>query len=138
MAPFLEETDRSLRQEAWELAAKRRLEDRDVLDDLFDRMKELRIAVAHEAGFANFVEYAFRNRERFDYGIEDSIRFHNAVEQVVVPLMRKIQEEHKSALGLETLRPWDAAVDPLGRPPLHPFQHVERARGRNRNDLQGR
>jgi len=125
MAPFLEETDRSLRQEAWELAAERRLRDRDVLDDLFDRMKELRIAVAHEAGFANFVEYAFKNRERFDYGIDDSIRFHNAVEQVVVPLMRKIQEEHKSALGLEALRPWDGAVDPLGRPPLHPFQDVE-------------
>jgi oligoendopeptidase F len=125
MAPFLEETDRALRQEAWELAAKRRLEDRGVLDDLFDRMKELRIAVAHEAGFANFVEYAFKNRERFDYGIEDSIQFHNAVEQVVVPLMRKIQEEHKTALGLETLRPWDGAVDRLGRPPLHPFQDVE-------------
>ncbi len=42
MAPFLEETDRALRQEAWELSARRRLEDREVLDDLFDRMKLLR------------------------------------------------------------------------------------------------
>ncbi len=125
MAPFLEETDRSLRQEAWELGARRRLQDREAIDNLFDQMKDLRIAVAHEAGFANFVEYAFRNRERFDYGIEDSIRFHEAVEKVVVPLMRRIQEEHKAALGLETFRPWDGAVDPLGRPPLHPFQDVE-------------
>jgi oligoendopeptidase F len=125
MAPFLEETDRALRQEAWELAARRRLEDRDVLDDLFDKMMDLRIAVAHEAGFSNFVEYAFKNRERFDYGIDDSIRFHDAVEQVVVPLMRKIQEEHKTALRLESFRPWDGAVDPLGRPPLRPFEQVE-------------
>jgi len=125
MAPFLEETDRALRQEAWELAANRRLQDKEVLDDLFNRMMELRIAVAHEAGFPDFVEYSFRNRERFDYGIEDSIQFHNAVEQVVVPLMRTIQEDHKAALGVETLRPWDVSVDPLGRPPLHPFQDVE-------------
>ena len=52
----------------------------------------LRIEIAREAGFDNFVEYAFRNRERFDYGIDDSIRFHEAVERVVVPLMREIHE----------------------------------------------
>jgi oligoendopeptidase F len=125
MAPFLEETDRSVRQEAWELAANRRLEDRDALDDLFDKMKQLRIEIAREAGFANFVEYAFRHRERFDYGIADTVRFQEAVEHVVVPLMRRIQEKHKLALGVETLRPWDVAVDPLGRAPLHPFKHVD-------------
>jgi oligoendopeptidase F len=124
MAPFLEETDRSLRQEAWELTARRRLEDRDVLDDLFDRMKALRMEISREAGFANYVEFAFRQRERFDYGIADSIRFQDTVERVVVPLARRIQEEHKSALGVESLRPWDLAVDPLGRPPLVPFQEV--------------
>ena len=42
MSPFLEETDRALRQEAWELVANRRLADRDTLDDLFDRMVALR------------------------------------------------------------------------------------------------
>ena len=51
MAPFLEETDRSLRQEAWELVANRRLADREALDDLFDRMVRLRVEVAREAGF---------------------------------------------------------------------------------------
>jgi oligoendopeptidase F len=125
MVPFLEETDRVVRQEAWELAAERRLQDRETLDDRFDQMKQLRIEVAREAGFANFVGYAFRNRERFDYGIDDSIRFHQAVERVVVPLMRRIHQEHRAAMGLETLRPWDLSVDPLGRPPLHPFPDVE-------------
>ena len=125
LAPFQEETDRSVREETWKLAANRRLEDREALDDLFDQMKQLRIEIAGEAGFANFVEYAFRNRERFDYGIADSVRFHEAVERVVVPLMRQIQEKHRLALGVEALRPWDAAVDPLGRPPLVPFKDVE-------------
>ncbi len=125
MAPFLEETDRAVRQEAWELSAARRLHDRETLDDLFDRMMALRIEVAREAGFENYVEYAFRNRERFDYGIEDSLRFHQAVERVVVPLMREIHQRHREMMGVESLRPWDLAVNPLGRPPLQPFADIE-------------
>jgi oligoendopeptidase F len=125
MAPFLEQSDRSVRQEAWELTSERRLQDRQTLDELFDQMKQLRIEIAREAGFTNFVEYAFRNRERFDYGIDDSIRFHQAVERVVVPLMLQIHDERCAALGVERLRPWDLAVDPLGRPPLQPFQKIE-------------
>lgn len=125
MAPFLEETDRSLRQTAWALVAERRLADRDALDALFDRMIALREAVAREAGFANFVDYAFRLRERFDYGVEDTIQFHRAIERVVVPLAIDLQEERRRALGVESLRPWDLSVDPLGRPPLRPFRDVE-------------
>jgi oligoendopeptidase F len=126
MAPFLEGTDPAVRREAWELAVNRRLEDRHTLDQLFDQMKQLRIDVASEAGFGNFVGYAFRDRERFDYSIDDSIRFQKAVERVVVPLTRQIQEKHRAALGVDVLRPWDLSVDPLGRPPLQPFQDVEK------------
>ena len=86
MAPFLEETDRAVRQAAGSSPPRRRLQDRDTLDDLFDQMLALRIEVAHEAGFASFVDFAFRQRERFDYGVGRRPQFHEAVEKVVVPL----------------------------------------------------
>jgi oligoendopeptidase F len=121
IAPFLEETDRALRQEAWELVARRRLADRDALDGLFDQMLALREAIAREAGFGNYVDYAFRSRERFDYTVEDTVRFQEAIEQVVVPLAKRIQGERKAALGIDSLRPWDLSVDPEGRSPLRPF-----------------
>jgi oligoendopeptidase F len=124
LAPFLEETDRSVRQVAFELSTARRLQDKDALDDLFDQMLTLRIEIAHEAGFDSYVDFAFRQRERFDYGVADSLAFHAAVEKVVVPLARKIQEQHREALQVSSLRPWDTAVDPLGRPPLRPFDEV--------------
>src|SRR5690606_30236579 len=54
----------------------------------------------------------------------DSIRFHEAVEKAVVPLARKIQQTRREALGVPSLRPWDLAVDPLGREPLKPFDDV--------------
>ena len=125
MAPFLEEGDRAIRQTAWELVSQRRLAEKDKLDDLFDRMIELRVAIAREAGFSSFVDYAFRSRERFDYGVDATIQFQEAIERVVVPLARKLQEERREALGVETLRTWDLSVDPLGRPPLRPFTDVE-------------
>lgn len=126
MAPLLEENDRALRQTAWELVANRRLDDRQALDDLFDRMVAIRGDVAHEAGFASFVDYAYRLRERFDYGVREAVEFQTAIERVVVPLTRRLQEQRRAALEVETLRPWDVNVDPLGRPPLRPFEDVER------------
>ena len=88
MAPFLEETDRATRQEAWELVAARRLADRDAIDDLFDRMIGLRGEIAREAGFDSFTDYAYRVRERFDYGVAEATAFQDAIEKVVVPLGR--------------------------------------------------
>ncbi len=126
MAPFQEETDRAVRQEAWEIVAKRRLEERDRLDDLFDWMIALRQEVATEAGFASFTEYAYRLRERFDYGQAEAKAFQDAIERVVVPLARTFQEDRRRKLGVETLRPWDVSVDPLGRPPLRPFSEADR------------
>lgn len=121
MAPFLEENDRDLRQTAWELVADRRLADRDSLDALFDQMRDLRAAIAKEAGFASFTDYAYRLRERFDYGIADAEQFRSAIERIVVPLAKDLQTRRKDRLNLDTLRPWDLSVDPLGRPPLRPF-----------------
>ena len=124
MAKFYDLTDRPVRQEAWSLAANRRLQDREALDDLFDRMLKLRQQEAGNAGFGDYRAYAFRRRERFDYGVDECLQFHRAVEKVAVPLFRRIQERRKKTLGLDPLRPWDLAVDPEGRPPLRPFQKV--------------
>ncbi len=125
MARYLEETDRSVRQEAWELVARRRLADRDRLEDLFDQLLALRVQIAQNAGCADYREFAFRQRERFDYTPEDCLLFHEAVEATVLPLVRRLRSERRQTLGLAELRPWDLEVDPLGRPPLRPFENSE-------------
>ena len=125
MARYLQETDRAVRREAWELVARRRLADREALEDLFDRLLDLRARIARAAGCPDYRAYAFRQRERFDYGPEECLRFHDAVEAAVLPLVRRLHEERRRRLGVETLRPWDLSVDPLGRPPLRPFETGE-------------
>jgi oligoendopeptidase F len=122
MARYLHEPDRAVRREAWELVGRRRLADRAALDDLFDRLLDLRARLARGAGLSDYRAYAFRERERFDYTPEDCLRFHDAVETAVLPLVRRLHARRRRLLGIESLRPWDLAVDPRGRPPLRPFE----------------
>ncbi|MBI3414541.1 MAG: M3 family oligoendopeptidase [Verrucomicrobia bacterium] len=125
MSRYLEEPDRALRQEAWELVARRRLQDAEKMEEIFDALVALREKIAANAGFANYLDYAFRSKCRFDYSAEDCRDFHTAIEKQIVPLLRELQAERKQQLQLSALRPWDLAVDPSNRQPLRPFEQVE-------------
>jgi oligoendopeptidase F len=124
MAKFLEEPDRATRQEAWELVARRRLQDKETLEELFDRLRALRQQIAANAGLESYRDYIFRAYERFDYGPEDCRRFHEAVEAHFVPLAERLNRERATMLGVDPLRPWDLDVDPHNRPPLRPFERT--------------
>ncbi|MGO8929465.1 MAG: M3 family oligoendopeptidase [Limisphaerales bacterium] len=125
MGRYLEEPDRPLRQEAWELVANRRLQEAGKFEEIFDQLVKLRAQIARNAGYTNYRDYAFRKLCRFDYTPADCLAFHQAVEQEVMPVLRKLQAERKRQLGVEPLRPWDLATDPLSRPPLRPFEQVD-------------
>ena len=125
MGRYLEEPDRALRQEAWELVAHRRLQEAEKFEENFDQLAKLREQIAANAGFKNYLEYAFRARGRFDYTPADCRSFHDAIETDVMPLLRELQAERQGHLQLPALRPWDLAVDPLNRPALRPFEQVD-------------
>ena len=124
MGRFLEEPNRAMRQEAWELVVKRRLQEAEKFDDILDQLLKLRRQIAENAGFENYRDYAFRMMGRFDYTPDDCAHFRDAVEKHVMPIERKLQAERRRQLKLEKLRPWDLAVDPLNRPPLKPFRET--------------
>ncbi|MCS7240794.1 MAG: M3 family metallopeptidase, partial [Candidatus Bipolaricaulota bacterium] len=93
MAKYLEEPDRPLRERAWELIAERRLRDKDEIEGIFEELLSLRERRAKNAGFENFRDYAFRERERFDYGPRECEEFHKGVEESFVPLLRLLHKE---------------------------------------------
>jgi oligoendopeptidase F len=129
MGRFLEEPDRALRQEAWELVTRRRLQEAEKFNDIFDQLVKLRQQVAHNAGFKNYRDYAFRRLGRFDYTPQDCSHFHDAVAREIMPVVRELQADRRRRLGLDKLHPghlhpWDLAVDPENRPPLKPFAEV--------------
>ncbi len=120
---LLMETNRAIRENAWNLMTGRRSLDTQKLEDLFDQMVKNRHQVAQNSGFENYRDYMFAAMGRFDYTVEDCKNFHNSVEKHVVPLLKEIQQRRKNLMGLDELKPWDTAVDPLNREPLKPFNN---------------
>ncbi len=128
MARFSEETDRATRQEAWELTTKRVLQDREAMDDIFDALLPLRDKIARNAGLKDFREYQWKANKRFDYTPGDCQKFADAIAEICVPIVRRIDAQRAADMNLPQLRPWDMAVDPKGRAPLRPF---------DQNDIDG-
>lgn len=122
-ANFLKDLDRNKRQEAWESITARRLEDKNHLDELFNKLKTLRHQVAQNAGFDNFRDYMFEALGRFDYTPQDCFDFHDAIAEVIVPVLAEQADERKNLLGLHSLKPWDTEVDTSGKAALKPFNN---------------
>lgn len=122
---LLQNTNREIRKEVYELIGKRRAEDVDALNKLYTELIDLRTKVAKNAGFENYRDYKFKSMGRFDYTPKHCFEFHEAVKEVLMPLSQKIIEERKEKLGYETLKPYDLAVDVLGREQLKPFETSE-------------
>jgi oligoendopeptidase F len=124
MSKYLLEPDRAMREKAWRATAERRLQDCQKLEEIFDKMRDLRNTVAKNAGFSNFRDYQFKAYHRFDYTPEDCKKYHRVMENYMVPLLKEIAQVRSKQMGLKDLRPWDIAVDPFNRSPLKPFGSV--------------
>ena len=133
MGVYQQENDRELRQQAWELVATRRLEVADECDDSFEKMMSLRVKMASNAGFENYRDFKHQKKGRFDYRPEVCFKFHQAVEAVVMPVYNELLADRCDKMKLDTLRPWDTAVDPLGLDPLKPFTEVDDMVARTKN-----
>lgn len=124
LQPYLKERDRQVRERAWRLGNEAYLAKRDELAALFDKMFAARTKVARNAGFANYQEYAFKSKHRFDYTPADCARFHAAVERTVVPAVARQLEYRRDRLGLDRVRPWDLGVELERVESLKPFEDV--------------
>ncbi len=120
-AKFLEDPDRTIREEVYRKINERRLQDKTELNDLFSTLLKKRHQVALNAGFDNYRDFSFTELGRFDYTKEDCFQFHEAVKLHVMPLVNELYEHKKEKLGLDTLRPWDIEAEPAGIQPLHTF-----------------
>jgi len=124
-AKFLENPDRSLREEVYRKIQERRLESKPQLNELFDKLVKLRTQQARNADFDNYRDFRFKELGRFDYTKEDCFQFHEAVKQHVLPLVNEIYQRKKEELKLDELRPWDLDAEPEGQSPLRPFQTAD-------------
>jgi len=131
MSVYLESNERSVRQAAWTGMSERRMQDQERMSEIFDELVTLRHQIALNAGFQSYTHYMFKAMHRFDYTIDDCLEFHDSVESVCMPILRKINRERREAFGLGNLSPWDVnektggGPDIHGREALRPFEDVD-------------
>ncbi|GAB4448162.1 MAG: M3 family oligoendopeptidase [Anaerolineae bacterium] len=125
LRPVFQNPDREVRERAWRLSMARQLEDRDAINALWQKFMGVRGQLAANADLDNYRSYRWREMLRLDYGPDDCMTFHKAIEAVAVPAALRIYERRRTRLGVAALRPWDLSVDPHGRPPLRPFTTVD-------------
>ncbi|MBT3340165.1 MAG: M3 family oligoendopeptidase [Planctomycetes bacterium] len=123
LGTYAESPDRSIREETWRLATQRRGQDKETLESLFEEMLALRAQEAKNAGFDNYRDYKHRAWGRFDYSPADCEAFHKNVERFVLPALERMRTHRKKCLRLESLRPWDLAVDLDQAEAFEPFQN---------------
>ncbi len=131
MRGFLESNDRTQRKNAWKSMANRWMENSEELSEIFDKLIKIRHQIALNAGFKSYTDYMFRAMHRFDYSVEDCLIFHKSIEEICMPIVKKINSERKSSFGLNKLSPWDvneksgSGPDIAGKLPLRPFETVD-------------
>ena len=117
------DADRTRRETVYHKISERRLQDKVTLDDLYTNLIKLRHQVAVNAGFKNFRDYMFKSYGRFDYTPQDCFDFHSSIKHAVVPVLNELSSLRKKKLKVDSLRPWDKAVDAEGRPALKAFEN---------------
>jgi oligoendopeptidase F len=140
LQPFLKSPDRGERERAFRAATRPYMEEGGALAGLFDRMYTLRQQAARNAGYANFRDYIFPAKFRFDYTPADCERLHEAIETTATPVVARMLEHRRRRLGVDALRPWDLAVDPGRSSPLRPFRDADefvRVAGKVFNSVDG-
>jgi oligoendopeptidase F len=125
LKPFTQDPDRSVRERAYRLSFEPYIEQQAALSSIFDKQLELRQQIAANAGFANYRDYVFREKNRFDYTPADCETYHDAVAAKVVPALTRRHERRRKLLGVDSVRPWDLSADPLGRPGLKPYKAAD-------------
>lgn len=124
LSAYLKDPDRSTRELAWRKRYEGIWRVREKLNELFDELKNIRHQQALNAGFSNYRDYMHRLKGRFEYAPEDLFEFHSAVEKEVVPYLMERTKLRQKKLGVESVRPWDTAVDVDGKV-LKPFSSID-------------
>ncbi len=117
LRPHLKSPDRVLRERAWRAIIGMHHEDQVKLDELFDKMLELRRKLAANTDMSSYLDYRYKELSRLSYARKDTKAFRDAIHKFVVPAVSRMMETRREKMGLESLRPWDTSVDPDGAEP---------------------
>lgn len=90
---------------------------RPAFDSLYDQLVQLRVKIAQELGYSNFIELCYDRMNRGGYNQKDVGVFREAIKKYVVPLATEFVQEQQKRLELDHLYFYDLPISyPNGNP----------------------
>jgi len=111
LRPIMQSSNRTQKERIWRSASERQLKDRQEINELWEKQVQLRSEIAKNAAQPDYRAYRWKQLTRLDYTPEDCLKFHDAIEQEVVPAATRIYEKYRQQIQVNRLRPWDLDLD---------------------------
>ena len=110
MRPYTVSRNREVRKAAWGKISVFFQENKEQLDQIFDKLVKNRTAQAQKMGYGNYLELGYYRMNRNCYGKEEVEAFRSQVKAYFVPFAEKLHERRRKRLGLEALKLYDESV----------------------------
>ncbi|AIO19241.1 hypothetical protein KQ51_01364 [Candidatus Izimaplasma bacterium HR1] len=81
------------------------------LDELFDKLVNVRTKIAHKLGYDNFLGLGYDRLNRIDYSPSDLKKYYKLMVKHFVPLNEKLVDKKKKRLGIEDFKYFDEAIN---------------------------
>ena len=110
LRPYLVNSDRNVRRQAWEKMSAFFLENEEQLDTIYDKLVKNRTAQARAMGYENYLELGYYRMNRNCYGKDEVEAFRRQIKEYFVPFAEKLHDRRRQRLGLEKLSYIDEQV----------------------------
>ena len=116
LSPYMQDTDRETRKEAYKLMDDFFQKNEEELDLIFDKLVKIRNQKAKVLNFDNFIPLGYLNMSRSDYGAKEVSEYRKQIVKHIVPLVKKINQKRKEILGYEKMFIYDTLYFKEGNP----------------------
>ena len=110
MTPYLKSGDRNVRKDAWEKFTGFFVENREELDDIYDKLVKNRTEQAKMMGYPDYTGLGYCRMNRNSYDRNAVASFRESVKKYIVPLAEKIHAKRAGRIGVDKLRYYDEGV----------------------------
>lgn len=110
MNPYLHNSDRSVRIEAYKKYTEFFANNKEELDDIYDKLVKNRTAQANALGYDNYLPLGYARMNRNCYDRNDVASFRAQVKKDFVPLAEQLHDRRRQRLGLAKLHFEDEGV----------------------------
>ena len=116
LSPFMQDTSRETRKEAYQLLDGFFKENEEKLDLIFDKLVKVRNKKSDILNFDNFIPLGYLNMNRSDYGATEVSEYRKQIVKHIVPLVEKINLKRKEILGYDEMFVYDTLYFKEGNP----------------------